>query len=395
MSALLVVFYADPDGYPPTVNAVRLLAEHFRVRILARAEAQARGITWPEGIRIDRLGPGLSTRERDAAPAADKLREYLAFILAVRRALAEDRPSVVYAYEPHALGALALSGCRAPIVYHRHESEAPFVWKNLQSWIGLLALRRAPRAELVVFPERLRAAEYQRLSGDDRPPLVVPNFPLRAAFPPPDLAALIPERLRGPVAHYRGAVGSENGIVQMVGALRHLSPAISLRVSGRAEPAFVRELEGLAASLGCAGRLRYDGFVPFEQLNVETARSAVGLVLYQAVSNNLTNNVSATNKLYEYAACGLPVVVPDRPAFREFLAGEAWVEYADARDPASIARAIEACLSGGPARYEQRARAARRAFEERLNFEAVFGPLLDRILRMSTAPRDRTAPYSG
>ena len=134
----------------------------------------------------------------------------------------------------------------------------------------------------------------------------------------------------------------------------------------------------LAASLGVAARLRYDGLVPFERLNRETVRAAVGLVLYQAVSTNLEHNVSATNKLYEYAACGLPVVAPDRPGFRAYLGGERWVELADAADPAAVARAIAAVLVDG-ARYEERARAARRAFEERFNFERVFAPLLARV----------------
>jgi glycosyltransferase involved in cell wall biosynthesis len=389
-ASLLVVFYSNPDLYPPTFNAVRLFHEAgLRVRMITRADTSPQKISWPGGVVDTRVGPCVSDREKNASSAASKLREYLAFAWAVRRALHEDPPAVAYAYEPHALTALTLAGCRAPIVYHRHEAEddGPIERRTLQGWVQAAARLRAPRAALVVFPEQHRAADYQRIARDPRPPLVVPNFPLRAAFPAPDLRALFDDRLRAPVALYRGAIGAGNGVFQMVRALAQLDPRVALRLCGTAAPELVREFSALAASLGVAERLRYDGLVPFERLNRETVRAAVGLVLYQAVSTNLEHNVSATNKLYEYAACGLPVVAPDRPGFRAYLGGEAWVELADAADPAAVARALGAVLADR-ARYEERARAARRAFEERFNFERVFAPLLARVMELSYA-RDR------
>src|SRR6185295_14053487 len=124
------------------------------------------------------------------------------------------------------------------------------------------------------------------------------------------------------------------------------------RLCGPSSEAFAREIRDLVAELGLGGRARYEGFLPsFEALNDETRRASVGVVLYHPVHTNWEHAGSATNKLYEYAACGLPVVVPDRPSFREFLAGEAWVEYADPRDPAAVAAAVQRHLADR-ARYE-------------------------------------------
>jgi len=382
---LLVVFYANPDRYPPTRNAILLFRERFRVHLVCRNNADPASTTWPDDVRVERVGAPASDREKATAPAAAKTLEYLAFVRAVRRALSADRPRVVYAYEPHALSALALAGCRAPIVYHRHESEeeGSFPWRSLQTWILALARHQARRTSLVVFPEQRRAETYQRLAGDPRPVLLVPNFPLLSAFPPPSpWPAILDARWRERVVLYRGAIGRDNGILQMVRALPHLDPGISLRLCGGATPEFEREIQTLAAGLGVASRVRYDGFVPFDRLNRETVAAAAGMVLYQQIHANNEFNVSATNKLYEYAACGVPVVMPGSRGYRDFFAGESWVEHADPADPASVAAALQR-LFADRGRYEERCQAARRAFEVRFNFDAVFAPLLDRVVALA------------
>lgn len=383
--ALLVVFYANPDRYPPTYNAIRLLSARFRVRVICRANADPPSVTWPAEVRVDRVGPAVPEREKYTASIGAKLGEYLAFVWAVRRALAADRPEVAYAYEPHAVTALGLAGCRARTVYQRHEIEelGPIDRRSLQGWILALSWRFGRRADLLVFPEKRRAELYQRFVGDPRAPLIVPNFPLLSAFAAPTgWPAILEARWREKVLLYRGAIGASNGILQMVRALPDLDAAITLRLCGGAEPEFARELRATATALGVAERVRSDGFVPYDRLNRETVGAAVGLVLYQRVQANLEFNATATNKLYEYAACGVPVVVPDRPGFRAFLAGESWVEYAEADSPASVANAVRR-LFADRARYEERAVAARRAFEERFNYEAVFAPLRDAVLALA------------
>jgi glycosyltransferase involved in cell wall biosynthesis len=382
--AILVVFYANPDHYPPTRNAIVMLRERFRVHLVCRNDAGPALMTWPDDVRVERVGPAISERERAEGRASAKLREYLGFVRAVRRALAAGRPAVAFAYEPHALAALALAGCRAPIVYQRHEleigSEVALPWTSMQTWILALARRIGRRAAVVVFPEKNRAEIYQRAVGDPRPAMIVPNFPMLSAFPAPSpWTEILEARRRTRQILYRGSIGSDNGVFEMVRAMGHLDAGFSLRLCGRAAPEVVREIEAVAASIGVAGRVRYDGVVPYERLNRETALAAVGLVLYQQrAGNNLVLNATATNKLYEYAACGVPVVAPDWPSYRDFFAGDAWVELADASDPAAVARAIERIFED-PGRYEERCRAARRAFEERFNYDAVFAPLLDRI----------------
>ncbi len=384
--ALLVVFYANPDFYPPTYNAVCLLAERFRVHLVCRADDAAPSLRWPDEVEVERVGPWRSDQDRGGDSPLAKTRELMAFVGAVRAAVSRDRPALALAYEQHALFALRAAGYRGPHLYQLHELEepGPLRARSLGAWVIAAARILGRRADLVVFPDRERAHRYQRIARDPRKPLVVPNFPRRSVFAAPD-PSMNAARWEQAQVFYRGAIGSANGATEMIDALPRLNPRCSLRLYGRVDPAYLAELEARAAATGVRGRLSYGGFSSYDEVNEATRHAAVGLVLQKAVSLNWEHIAAATNKLYEYAACGLPAVVPDRPGFREFLAGETWVEYADERDPSSIAAAIGRVLEGRE-RWEERSRAARRAFEERFNYEAVFAPMLARALDLARGP---------
>jgi glycosyltransferase involved in cell wall biosynthesis len=377
---VLVVQYANPDHYPPTFNAVSLLAEEFEVRIFCRkSDREVR--LWPRNVRLERVGPSLSTAEAAAASARDKLAEYAQFVWALRRAIERERPAVVLAYEPHGYSAVVLTGTNKPIVYQRHEVEelsGPTDRRSLGGWIYALARKRSSQAARMVFPQTARADYYQQFVPLPRPPLVVPNFPLLESFSSPDFAQLLPRREARRKLLYRGLMGPANGIVEAVQSLGHLPAAISLQLAGPASPAFEAELASAIQTAGLTSRIERLGFVPFDELNALTREASIGLMLYQAVDTNWGNIASSNNKVCEYAACGVPSVVPDREDFRQLFRGDSWIEFADPKDPKAVAVAAQRLLSS-PSEYNERARAARRRVEEHFNYRRVFQPMLDEI----------------
>jgi glycosyltransferase involved in cell wall biosynthesis len=106
------------------------------------------------------------------------------------------------------------------------------------------------------------------------------------------------------------------------------------------------------------------------------------MVLYRPVAKSFEYIGSATQKLFQYAALGLPVIVPDRPSFTEFFGGEGWVHYVDVENPESIAAAIERILTDRQT-YTTLSHEARAAFEKRYNYERVFNPVLEHLLEIT------------
>ena len=154
-----------------------------------------------------------------------------------------------------------------------------------------------------------------------------------------------------------------------------------MRVIGGYRPEFGVTFNALARQLGVADRVSLDGWLRQDDLIARASAAGAGLSLHKPVSKGLEYLGSASNKLFEYAAMGLPVVVPNRESYRDFLNDAEWVTYADIEQPESIARAIDSIFADRE-RYAAMSRAARRAFEEQYNYERVFAPALERIVEL-------------
>ena len=383
---LLITIYANPDYYPPTVYAVRILSSYFAIHILCR-NMDAPMQEWPSGVTIERFGAYAPVGEKEAAGAGAKLIEYAKFAARTRALIKQTRPAAVYSYDPHAFVASMLGriGRRAtPLIFHLHElpETQNLRWNSLEGWIVRTALRATGSADAVLCPEKFRARHWLSAARDSRAPIIVPNCPDRSYFhPPQDWGETIASRLRAREVTYVGYASADNGHLEGLRAIA-LTDGIRMRVIGGYRPDFGTRFNTLARELGVADRVSLDGWLRQDELVARASAAGAGLSLHKPVSKGLEYLGSASNKLFEYAAMGLPVVVPDRASYRDFLGDAEWVTYADIEQPESIARAISSIFADGE-RYVAMSRAARRAFEEQYNYAKVFAPALDRICDLS------------
>ena len=388
---LLITIYANPDYYPPTVYAVRILSGYFRIHILCRNMAEPVQ-EWPADVTIERIGKYASPRDKEAASVGAKLIEYARFVARTRALVKRMQPAIVYSYDPYAFVASMvgrMGGRARPLVFHLHElpETAALPWTSLQSWVVKAALSGTKSTDAVVFPEKNRARHWLMAAGDSRPPIIVPNCPDRSYFPgPADWSETIAMRYRAREVVYVGYATAENGHLEGLRALAMTDGDIRMRVIGGYLPEFGASFNPLARELGVTDRVSLDGWLALDELRARAARASMGLSLQKPATKNLEYVGSASNKLFEYAAMGLPVVVPDRESYRGLLGDAEWVTYADIDQPESIARAITSILADRE-RYAAMSRAARRAFEDQYNYERVFAPALERIRALtSTEP---------
>jgi glycosyltransferase involved in cell wall biosynthesis len=139
-----------------------------------------------------------------------------------------------------------------------------------------------------------------------------------------------------------------------------------------------KKLIGWVEHLKMSARFSYLGTLPYKDLQTYTLAATLGFALYKDTNFDRLACVTACNKIYEYAACGLPAIVSDFPNYREYLGNEAWVRFADPNDPHSIASAMRDILSDF-GNYQAMCLEARKAFEEKYNYESAFAPLLVKI----------------
>ncbi|HEY6421110.1 MAG TPA: glycosyltransferase [Candidatus Binataceae bacterium] len=380
---LLMVFYGNPDYYAAICREAAAIGKHFVINLIGLDDGRARAHEWPAGIAVERFQQRASSRNSRIQQLV-RLVDYARFIRTVRRRARELNPAVVYTYDTRGFvaGLAAQRAADFALVFHWHDlfdidQLARF---SPQRWIEKQGTARGPRADLVVADDPQRIQHYLSESGDSRPAVLLPNYPSREQFPrPADFDALLERRFGNREILYTGGIGGEgNATGSLIRACAMLPPDCRLTLYGPSPDETLGELRGLAQSLSLGTRVRYGGRIPWSELIARTGEATVGAVTFRPVNFNYSAMGSATNKLYEYAARGLPVVVPDTPSFRAALGGELWAEFVDIDNPASVARGLRGFLDDRD-RYASAGRAARRAFEECFNFECVFPRLYQRL----------------
>jgi glycosyltransferase involved in cell wall biosynthesis len=258
-----------------------------------------------------------------------------------------ERPDAVHANDIATLipGYLAARLSRARLVYDTHEYAVgvPYrkaVWAWLAATIERLLIGRC---DAVITVSDGIAERLQERYGLARRPLVVRNVP---DLPPPEpgVAPDLRELLGvggAPLVLHQGAVAEGRGGGNLVRAVARLDSAHLLFLG--VDDAFAGRLGDLGRGLGLDGRLHFHPPVALADLLSYTTQADVGVSLLEDTCEN--HRLALPNKLFEYLAADLPVVVSDLPEMSR-LVGERGVGWAtDPGDPADIARALEAALA--------------------------------------------------
>jgi glycosyltransferase involved in cell wall biosynthesis len=155
----------------------------------------------------------------------------------------------------------------------------------------------------------------------------------------PDLFAPPPQgtSASGPfTVLYHGTIARQRRIdnaVRAMSLLKDLDIRLVLLGSGDG----LDDLRQLACDLGVQGRVSINGPVDYEEVPKWIGRSHAGILPFQDWDGW---NVSSPIKLFEYLACGKPVVVTDIPAHRQVLKEADWAFWASQSSPQDIAAAL-------------------------------------------------------
>jgi glycosyltransferase involved in cell wall biosynthesis len=274
--------------------------------------------------------------------------------------------------------ALKLRGKR--VIYDVHED----VPKSIHGKTYLASWLRGPLAAATQVAEKRasRAFDLVILARDDiadafkghPATLLIRNYPSRAAFP--DVARV--DRGDGNfLIAYTGGLTAGRGAREMVQALGLVPDRCRARmvIFGKFRP---DSLEREVRALPGFARVDYRGWVDYEMLPAQLARADAGIVCFLPEPNHVN---AGPTKLFEYMACGLPVVASDFPRWREVIQGNDCGVCVDPADPGSIAAALE-YLADNPERRARMGENGRRAVHRLYNWEAEAERLLDAYERL-------------
>jgi glycosyltransferase involved in cell wall biosynthesis len=388
----LYVQYSNPAAYPPIEHSAHILADAgFDVLLLGTNVLDGSLAFEPHERILVRL------RAFRGGGIGQKI-HYVMFLLWAAGIATRWRPDWIYASDPLsspiALVLLLLTGAR--VVYHEHDSPGlPARARPTLFMRAVLAMRGqlARRATICVLPNYERARAFGRATG--RPDsLIVWNCPMRADITP------VPSRSAGGALRifYHGSIVPARLPLAVVEALSKVPRTVSLTFAGYetpGHPGYIAALQSEAVRCGVGDRVRYLGTVPARRdLMRACAECDVGLSLLPSSTDDPNEDamVGASNKVFDYLASGLAVLVSDRPDWRDTFVAGGFGLACNPASPESIAAALLAWLVR-PSEREAMADRGRRRIASEWNYETAFAPILRRMMAPSlSAPgADRVA----
>jgi glycosyltransferase involved in cell wall biosynthesis len=127
--------------------------------------------------------------------------------------------------------------------------------------------------------------------------------------------------------------------------------------------------------LGAKPRFSIGGQIPHNRIFAEVQRARIGIIPLPALPKYLNN---IPQKLFEYMALGLPVVLSDLPPSRLFVAGHSVAIMVDPNDPAAYANAIVKLLDD-PNLCKAMGRHGRQLVEQKYNWETESKKLISLV----------------
>ena len=369
---ILYVQYTNPCGYPPLLHSSEILAARgWEVLFLG---TQALGFE----TRRPPVRPGIRFKHLTYSDSRLKrVVQYPCFCIWCLFWTLRWRPAWIYASDILAcIPALLLrvfGGARC--VYHEHDSpdstDATGWWSRICLWARRQTARRA---QFCILPNENRARTFQKQTGTNKEVKVVWNTPLRGEVSGPKRR---PEECLKLL--YHGSVVPARVPLTVIHALKKVGHPVVLRVVGYetvGSLGYLEQLRRTAVELGIPEALELEGVLERGELMAHCQSYDVGLAIVDAPRDpNLVDLVGASNKLFDYMACGLALLLPETSAWQSFLP---YGTTCDPADPDSIGAALR-YFCEHPAEMRALGERGRQRILEQWNYETHFRPVLELI----------------
>ena len=390
---ILYIQYSNPAAYPPLERSSRMLADAGWQVVFLSAGTMGDA----DGLRFS-PHPGVTVRQLPfcwrgwrSRPGWQQKVHYISYAAWVLAWGLFWRPDWVYASDllacPVALPYSLLS--RRRVLYHEHDFPGDATGGLLGRIYYSARRRLARRANVCVLPNLERARRFTQETGGDRNAFCVWNCPGMDEVGP-ERATTPPARLR---LIYLGSIVPDRLPMDILHALAQLPAAVTLTVAGYETvgyPEYMMRFLEAADELGVAARVEYVGALPHRQGLDLCSECDVGLSLMPLHSHdlNMAAMVGASNKPFEYLACGLALLVTDLPDWRALYVDAGCGLSCDPSDASSIAAVLRWFLDH-PGETRLMGETGRARILQDWNYERQFTPVLTALESTAGTRRER------
>ena len=363
MKNILVSLYAPIDGFPPTINLINeFLKRKFKVfaieiskKKFTHSKVNLNGL---ESLKSSRYIPRL-------------LSNYILFfrftfsIFKYARNYKIDNHVVFDSYSLLAffiLKYLRLISNKSKVWYHNHDVGYYRDFPVLS--LGWVVYRLEPiinkHTNFFTLPSKERHTKFTTRDFD----YILPNYPAVKIYR--NYQSVLNDKVISLI--FQGRITPGHGFESIIKLLNKKVNGyrIKLVFKGIVSDNYKNELlSGLDNEI--LERISFIGYTDYEDLPKITIKSHIGIAIHKPNSFMHATLGTASNKIYEYIACGLPILYFDNDHFNFYLKEYKWA-FAVNDNPDSIYDALTLIVNN----YEIFSKEAKNEFLNKLNYEAYF-----------------------
>ena len=256
--------------------------------------------------------------------ASSGLKGYMQSVREAIKIIKAEKPEVFYAHDYYSTFIVRLllrrKYCKK-IVYDAHELIIPEAGQSDTRMKFFYRMEKSivHKVDLLVCASQERAALMKEHYCLSKAPLVVENIsylPLGYELSKLDASKQLEDFFadKTPTLVYAGVVTKSRKIGSLYEMAARIAPAVKLLIVGDGDA-----LNGMKKEAAGQNKLKccFTGAVPYEALGEILKRCDVGYLYYP--SNTLNNINCASNKIYEYASVGLPIVANNNPTVKRII----------------------------------------------------------------------------
>lgn len=378
---LVIAVYSHIEAYPPSLNALYHLAAKFEKVIVLVPNVMQSKWKYPGNVELKAFGEYTEVSLVGKKPFYKKIAYFIGYGKYLSKLIRQSKPKLILVYDPLSFSALNLFSTRIikkigiPIWYHNHDvmntQELP---KFSLMWLSRkLELKYFSRLTLFSIPNKIRL-QYFPVNQLRYPPIILPNYPSTKIF----AKHYIAKNDSGDAWRliFQGHISSNSMLEQFVKILstKIVGRKLELHLAGPIDLAYKGTLLSIARNRGVENQLIFYGLLPYGELPLLTASCHIGIAVYGMHNTMVKTMSTASNKIFEYASLGLPVIINKRSDMEDEFSSYSWICFTDLQE-----QSLLGCLNDVAQQYLQLSEKARRDFEENLNFEIAFEPLLQNI----------------
>ncbi len=371
---VLVLNYTHPEGYPPTFNAINNLSKHFEKVIVLSKNNLPTVWNYDSNVNLILQDEIQNRFKSELKSKFSKFKSYLNYVVTFRKLIIKEKPELLILYDALPLFFYYLikptirQSNQPKVWYHNHDiNPLSFYKKYSTNWFGAVIEQKKINIASYFSLPAIEREKYFPLASFSGKYYFIPNYPSKYFHGElNNKQKIINDKIN---IVYPGNISEKHGFEELIPILKEKvhKKELHLTLVGDIRQEYKKYLTEIAKNSGTLHHLHFHDRVSYFKVPEMMSTQHIGWAVNKPLNITYTTGGTAANKIYEYLALGMPIILYDNLHYREHLDGNNWALFSDLSKE-SLLKNIESIDQN----FDKMSLESRKSFESHFTFESAF-----------------------